>query len=1366
MISIEKAILADICLGIPLGKIMFSVPGHLDPGSLPSAPETFLFRGEQLALMKSLFEQGDDNRIAAAVSELTGAADAAMREGPFSVTQKPHSRFSQDPRDYQSLAKYWWPNPSTLDSLPYVNRDGEVNPECYSEDFDYVRLGRFSETVVLLALAAYLTGRADYARRAVALLETWFVDPATRQNPNFALAQNTPGKTATRWQSVIEARFLVYVTEAVRLLSGSNALNSATHEKIRAWFSELLAWLLESEHGRRAKLARNNIGFWYDLQCMVYAQFCGRAELVERIIRDDMTPRLKAQMDADGSLPNELGRAYPKDYVAFTLAAMVLISRVGEHAGLELWDERQSDGHNFRVAHDWLARAGGAGKLLAAVEPPGPADGDPFRELGFLLDTGVKLRAFQRIADTEARAASALKAENGLLQHGLDQAQERLQTHLAEIAALTQTLAQIEALDAALESTRADLKASRLQLEEAREERRQTASMARRLLKDREALLDHAAKLEAGYRAVLASTSWRATGPARVAMRKLKSLLTGRKSRRNHIPLLPTLSAIGSGDIAARPAAPAWSGGKDEPSSTPPRSKARTAPAPARVADRIKAMARENLPPAAKEAVKAMLEATPRKQAVMNKLSGMTARVKPPAADPLQTLLAARPRDEEALRREYRQKGLDREPDTFVLYRIIGNDLYPRHKKGQSRENVRFILENEPELAGCQKRWVVNRIIDPGEERQIIAMLEAHGQPFLHIPFVAEEYRRIGWDFDALPAPGYLAGAEFRKLGPEQQDRARTALYRLKNNYVMNNNGARNASLRDGRGRAKWVLPWDGNGFVTAKAWQEISQAVVSRPHLKYFAVPMERVTDNSMLLRDDFTPHPVEEPQLLFRRDAGEAFNEDFPYGRRPKVELFWRLGIPGPWDRWNDDPWEQKRREPSSEAFQFGVAGWVARMNSGAGALEQKDKASFKNRGLARQEAIVAAIDHVDGVHPVPGNLDDPIFYTAEALDRLAKVLLEGGGDMLPLARKIIGDAERTLGEAPYSVIQKTTLPPSGDPHDYWHPAPYWWPNPEKKDGLPYIRKDGQRVPGTRMYEPESAQYDRTRLQLMFDGTVALALGWRLTSRADFAAHGAKLVRTWFLDPATRMNPHLRYSQVRRGHNRDEGYGTGIIEFKDLYYFLDAVRLLEKSGAFSRQDSDELKTWLRTYLEWLETSRQGMKEAASINNHGTYFDLQTAAIAAYLGEKEKQRDIFLRTQSRITQQFTEAGEQPDEMKRSITQHYVFFNLQGWLNIFQLARASGLPTGDWETPPHSRVAAAFRWIVGHDMANWPHEQIEPFDTERLYPLALSARNVGILGDDELTRLIGGMPFSQRKSIFDPHDAVMPYWNEFLCSGC
>src|SRR5690554_141118 len=153
---------------------------------------------------------------------------------------------------------------------------------------------------------------------------------------------------------------------------------------------------------------------------------------------------------------------------------------------------------------------------------------------------------------------------------------------------------------------------------------------------------------------------------------------------------------------------------------------------------------------------------------------------------------------------------------------------------------------------------------------------------------------------------------------------------------------------------------------------------------------------------------------------------------------------------------------------------------------------------------------------------------------------------------------EADLALERGPYSVIDKTTLPPSNDPQDYWHPAPYYWPFPLPIPGLPYIPRDGKRVPGTRLYEPMSERYDRTRLQRMFDDTLILTLGGCFFSEERYLHHAAKLVHTWFLDQKTAMRPNLRYSQVRRGWNKNQGTSSGLIETKDFYFFLDAVKIL----------------------------------------------------------------------------------------------------------------------------------------------------------------------------------------------------------------
>ena len=658
---------------------------------------------------------------------------------------------------------------------------------------------------------------------------------------------------------------------------------------------------------------------------------------------------------------------------------------------------------------------------------------------------------------------------------------------------------------------------------------------------------------------------------------------------------------------------------------------------------------------------------------------------------------------------------------------------------------MRFILDHEPALAACEKRWIVNRILDPEEEARILDLLARHDQPVLHLPFDAEAFARAGWSTHVLPDPELLAGPGLARLDPAARERLALALRRDRNAALMHNNGGRNAALADGRGRARWILPWDGNCFVPAAAWEALRSAVAAEPWRPAFTVPMARITDNARLLDPAFTPEAAEEPQIVLRADTDLAFDPAFVYGRRPKVELFWRLGIPGPWDAWPDDPWDPPRAPFAAQAGQAGTAGWVARLASGRADLETPDRAGFLDRGAERRAAIRTTLDAaLDRLAPPEPDALGLACYASAALDTL--------DPDTALARALIAEAETALTREPLSVTAKTTLPPSGNRRDYWHPAPYWWPNGLTPSGRPYRRRDGKRVPGTRMYEPESGKYDRTRLQYLFDDTVTLALAARLTGRADLAARAVANLESWFIDPATAMTPHLRYAQVRPGWNRDEGVGTGIIEFKDVHCLLDAVRLLDAAGALPAATRTGLETWLAAYLDWLLTSRAGAHERAARNNHGTYYDLQVGAIAAWLGDRDTLRDTLIRAQSRLVVQITPDGDQPHEMTRADTAHYCFFNLSGWVALMRLGRRSGLLHPAPDRPPFDRLAAALARTLGPAPGAWPHRQKGAFDPERGAALALHGHQAGLIGPGALARHRSDRPR------FDPHDGIPPWW--------
>jgi hypothetical protein len=76
-----------------------------------------------------------------------------------------------------------------------------------------------------------------------------------------------------------------------------------------------------------------------------------------------------------------------------------------------------------------------------------------------------------------------------------------------------------------------------------------------------------------------------------------------------------------------------------------------------------------------------------------------------------------------------------------------------------------------------------------------------------------------------------------------------------------------------------------------------------------------------------------------------------------------------------------------------------------------------------------------------------------------------------MVAEVNNLIARADSLLSAAPYSVTyHKTKLAPSNDKHDYVSQAPYWWPDSSKKDGKPYIRKDGRRNPEIHLLHDDS--------------------------------------------------------------------------------------------------------------------------------------------------------------------------------------------------------------------------------------------------------------------------------------------------------
>jgi hypothetical protein len=319
-------------------------------GTGPKPPQVFQFNGARIAEVRRRVEQGD-KPLVRALDRLCSRADQALETPLLSVADKPQVPPSGDKHDYLSIAPYWWPDPTKPDGKPFIRKDGRTNPD--RANFDRPKIGRLCEAVPTLALAYALTGNQAYAAHASRLLRAWFLDPATRMNPNLNFGQFIPGITEGRAAGIIETRGLIGVVDAIGLLEGSAHWTGQDAEGMRAWFRAYLDWLRTSPIGQDESRARNNHGTWYDAQVATFALFVGDEELARKVLTRSKA-RIAAQLEPDGRQPLELTRTKALGYSIMNLEGLTTLAALGERVGVDLWHERSADGRSIRKALDWI----------------------------------------------------------------------------------------------------------------------------------------------------------------------------------------------------------------------------------------------------------------------------------------------------------------------------------------------------------------------------------------------------------------------------------------------------------------------------------------------------------------------------------------------------------------------------------------------------------------------------------------------------------------------------------------------------------------------------------------------------------------------------------------------------------------------------------------------------------------------------------------------------------------------------------------------------------------------------------------------------------------------------------------------------
>ncbi|HMA82575.1 MAG TPA: alginate lyase family protein, partial [Candidatus Binatia bacterium] len=321
-------------------------------------------------------------------------------------------------------------------------------------------------------------------------------------------------------------------------------------------------------------------------------------------------------------------------------------------------------------------------------------------------------------------------------------------------------------------------------------------------------------------------------------------------------------------------------------------------------------------------------------------------------------------------------------------------------------------------------------------------------------------------------------------------------------------------------------------------------------------------------------------------------------------------------------------------------------------------------------------------------------------------------GDGAFLAARRRLERDADNALRSPIFSVTQKQTAPPSGDKHDYLSLAPYWWRNPNTSNGLPYVRRDGEVNP------ERDGMSDRKRLDDMIQTVTTLAAAYFFTDDERYAVRAAKLLRVWFVDDATKMNPHLRYAQAVPGHN--QGRAAGIIETHNLPELIDAVGLLKSSPAWAKNDQVQLQNWFTAYLNWLIESPEGKAESKAQNNHGSWYDVQISSYAIFVGRDELAKHALgAFAAERIAGQIEPDGSQPRELARTQSWHYAIFNLEAMFDTATIGNRLGIDLWDYRSTDQRGIRKALDWLAPFAAGErtWSYKQLLRFQPEKLAPL-------------------------------------------------
>lgn len=270
-----------------------------------------------------------------------------LKDEPVTVTASSSPRSTGGKHDYFSEGDYWWPDPANPGG-PYIQRDGMSNPDNFNDH--RLALIRLSLIVPAMAAAYILTHDRKYSDHAGKHLRAWFIDEATRMNPNLQYAQAIHGRFTGRGTGIIDTLHLVEVARATPRLD----LPGRDLAAIKQWFTQYVEWMNTSDNGKSERDAKNNHGTCWATQVAAFVQLTGDAKITAYCRDRFKTVLIPNQEAPDGSFPQELRRTKPYSYSLFNLEALSILAQTLTTSEDNLWTWQLPDGRGMPRAMAYM----------------------------------------------------------------------------------------------------------------------------------------------------------------------------------------------------------------------------------------------------------------------------------------------------------------------------------------------------------------------------------------------------------------------------------------------------------------------------------------------------------------------------------------------------------------------------------------------------------------------------------------------------------------------------------------------------------------------------------------------------------------------------------------------------------------------------------------------------------------------------------------------------------------------------------------------------------------------------------------------------------------------------------------------------